>query len=241
MAQAQEASSEEKTLADLRLQIGESVRIEIKSPRGRFTAKLLGYSANTGVFISAPVSGASNTPALITEGNIVTVRMITGNRICTFQSKILKENDAPFSYWVLEYPRQLDLKLIRRHTRVPVRMMVSIDDHDEMGDRDDLPCSALCVDISLGGVCIRLPRALGVVGDKFYLTTRVQVGDIDQVLLAPIELRNLHAGGDEVGDAYNHGFKFLDLDEDTRLIIAAFVYQQFLVETGNLDRSGEEL
>ena len=57
----------------------------------------------------------------------------------------------------------------------------------------------------------------------------------------PIELRNVHSTSVESGSVYNHGFKFFDLDEDTRLIVAAFVYQQFLIETGNLDHFGQEL
>lgn len=239
--QQQDQQDSVKTLSDLRLQIGEPVRIEVKAPRGRYNAKLLGYAENAGVFISAPVSGASGTPAFITEGSMVTLRMITGNRICSFQSKILKEHDAPFSHWLLSYPRELDLKLIRRHTRVPVKLIVSVDDHDEMAEHTVLPCSALCVDMSLGGVCLQLPRAIGKVGDQFYLTTRVQIGDVEQVLLAPVELCNQHSAGEEIGEIYNHGYKFLELDEDTRLIIAAFVYQQFLIETGNLGRSGQEL
>lgn len=228
-------------LADLRLQIGEQVRVEVKVPRGRYVARLLGYAENAGVIISAPVSGGSQQPALVTAGNIVTVRLISGNRICSFQSKVLKENDMPFSHWILEYPRELELKRIRQYSRVPLRLLVSVDDYDEMGERDDLPCSALCVDMGLGGLGLQLPRVLGEVGSKFYLTTRVRVGDLEQVLLAPVELCNIHTQGEDIGLVYNHGMKFLELDEDTRLVIAAFVYQQFLVETGNLDRTGQEL
>ena len=237
---AQDQQQNVHSLAGLRLQIGEPVRIEVKVPRGRYTAKLLGYAENAGVIISAPVS-ASAKAALVTEGNIVTVRMISGNRICSFQSKVLKENDRPFSHWVLEYPREIELNRIRQHTRVPVRLMVSVDDYDEMGERDDLPCSALCVDISMDGLCLQLPRVLGEVGSKFYLTTRVKVAGIEHVLLAPVKMCNTHNTGEDIGLMYNQGMKFLDLDEDTRLIIAAFVYQQFLVETGNLDRTGQEL
>ncbi|GGK61377.1 flagellar brake protein [Amphritea balenae] len=240
MAVQEDLLEQSKKLSELRLQIGEPVRVEIRSPRGRFTAKLLGYSVNGGVMISAP-SANSNVSSLINEGNLANLRMVSGNRICSFTSKILKQYDQPFGYWVLEYPKQINEQRIREHTRVPVGLMSSVDDHDEMSERQDLPVSALCIDISLGGACLQLPRSLGEVGDKFYLTTRVQIGDIDQVLLAPVELRNVHTSSVDSGSLYNHGVKFVDLDEDSRLIIAAFVYQQFLVETGNLDQNGQEL
>lgn len=226
-----------KSLADLRLQIGEPVRVEIKAPRGRYTAKLLGYAPNGGIIISSPGLNNSSVSSLVNEGNLASLRLMAGNRICSFTSKILKISEQPFGYWILEQPAQTETRLIRKHTRVPVRMMASIDDYDEMGERADLPVTALCIDISRGGACLQLPRALGEVGDKFYLTTRMQIDEIDQVLLAPIRLRNLHTSGAEV----NHGVEFIELDEDSRLIVTAFVYQQFLIETGNLDQMGQEM
>ncbi|WP_290703618.1 flagellar brake protein [Amphritea sp.] len=235
-----ESTETDKPLSELRLQIGEPVRVDIRSPRARFTSKLLGYSENNGIMISAP-SLKNGVSSSINEGNIASLRLISGNRICNFNCKILKLHEQPFGYWVLEYPQQVDQKRIREHTRVSVRLSCSMDDHDEMAEREGLPASALCIDISMGGACLQLPQALGNVGDFFYLTTRLKIGDIDQVLLVPVELRNVHSTSVESGSVYNHGFKFFDLDEDTRLIIAAFVYQQFLIETGNLDHFGQEL
>ncbi len=230
----------DKTLADLRLQIGEPVRVEIRVPRAKFTSRLLGYAENGGIMISAPPlkSGVST---LTNEGNFASLRLISGNRICHFTSKILKQYDQPFSYWLLEYPETIELKRIRGHSRIPVSLSCSIDDYDEMTQREGLPAGALCVDISTDGVCLQLPYALGSVGERFYLTTRLQIGDIDQVLLVPVVLKNIHSSPAEMGGLFNHGCQFLDLDEDTRLIITAFVYQQFLVETGNLDQTGQEL
>ncbi len=61
------------------------------------------------------------------------------------------------------------------------------------------------------------------------------------MILTPVELRNLHRGSEAGSVVINHGFKFIDLDEDSRLILIAFTYQQFLVETGNLEPNGQEL
>lgn len=235
-----ESTQTAKTLTDLRLQIGDPVRVEIRSPRAKFTARLVGYMENGGIMISAP-SSTSGVPTLINEGNMASLRLISGNRICHFTSKILKQYDQPFGYWLLAYPQTVELKRIRGHSRVPVRLSCSIDDYDEMSEREGLPASALCVDMSQSGLCLQLPYALGDIGEHYYLTTRLRIGDIDQVLLVPVELRNIHNSSLESGSLFNHGFKFFELDEDTRLIIAAFVYQQFLVETGHLDQTGQEL
>lgn len=228
-----------QTLTDLRLQIGDSVRVEIRSPRAKFTARLIGYMENGGIMISAP-SANSGVSLLINEGNQASVRLLSGNRIGHFNSKILKRYDQPFAYWLLAYPQSVETKRIRGHSRVPVSLSCSIDDYDEMSERQGLPATALCVDISLSGLCLQLPYVLGEVGEHFYLTTRLTMSDIDQVLLVGVELRNVHHHTAELGGLVSHGFKFLELDEDSRLIIAAFVYQQFLVETGHLDQTGQE-
>ena len=144
----------DKTLADLRLQIGEPVRVEIRVPRAKFTSRLLGYAENGGIMISAPPlkSGVST---LTNEGNFASLRLISGNRICHFTSKILKQYDQPFSYWLLEYPETIELKRIRGHSRIPVSLSCSIDDYDEMTQREGLPAGALCVDIKIGRASCR--------------------------------------------------------------------------------------
>ncbi|MBN3561570.1 flagellar brake protein [Aliamphritea spongicola] len=229
-----------KTLADFKLQIGEPVRVEIKAPKGHYMTSLVGVVENSGVFIQAPKNAYGET-VLITEGNIITLRLLSNNRIITFASKLLKQYDLPVSYWLLEYPGRIESKQIRSNSRVPVNLMVSVDDFDDMSHRDDLPCSALGVDISLSGCCVQYGQTLGDIGDRFYLTTRVKVADIEHVILTPVELRNLHRGSEAGSVVINHGFKFIDLDEDSRLILIAFTYQQFLVETGNLEPNGQEL
>ena len=98
--------------------------------------------------------------------------------------------------------------------------------------------NAYCSNISMKGACIDAPVALGKQGDKLFITTRFTVAGIDQVVLTPALIRNVQPQEGSVTPVVTHGLEFLDIDDDTHLILAGFVYQQFLIETGNLEILG---
>ncbi|MDI3325490.1 flagellar brake protein [Pontibacterium granulatum] len=236
MTEALKKLPENPGLAELKPQVGEKIQLELRSPVGRISSKLLGYKEGVSLMVSASASGRV---PLVKEGQRLTARMITGNYIAAFSSRILKIQNTPFTYWHLEYPQQLEVRRIRKHTRVPVNLKVSLDEYEEGSSVVGVwPCSGFCTDISLVGACVEVSSPLGNVGDRIFVTMRVSVAGIDQVVLAPIVIRNVHQIESEPVNVYRHGVEFLELDEDTRLILASFVYQQFLIETGSIDDLG---
>ncbi|WP_415895956.1 flagellar brake protein [Neptuniibacter sp. PT34_22] len=223
-----------RTLAELNPKVGEKVQIETRTPRGRYSVQLLGYRENGSMMVSAPRTSNS-----INVGSRVTVRLMSGNFICAFSAKLLKIQTSPFAYWHLEYPTDTEVRRIRSHTRVPVNLMVSIDEFElGKGLRLDWPINAYCKDISIKGACIDAPVTLGKKGDKLFVTTRFQVAGADQVVLTPVVIRSVQAAEDGLTKVVSHGVEFEEMDDDTHLILAAFVYQQFLIETGNLEIIG---
>ncbi|WP_420555337.1 flagellar brake protein [Neptuniibacter marinus] len=230
MTKALESLDTSRSLAELNPRIGEKVQIETRAPRARYSVQLLGYRENGSLMVSAPKSSVVNT------GAQVTVRLMTGNFICAFSARILKIQTSPFAYWHLEYPKTTEVRRIRSHTRVPVNLLVSIDEFEQgKGLRHDWPINAYCTDISLSGACVDVPVALGKQGDKLFMTTRFSVAGVDQVILTTALIRSVQPQEGSVSTVVSHGLEFLDLDDDTHLILAGFVYQQFLIETGNLE------
>lgn len=227
-----------KTLAELKPQIGERVRLETRSPRGRYVVQLVGFREGNSVIVTAPRGNSGPLP--LNEGAPVTLRLMAGNWICAFETRVLKVQGQPFGYWHLEYPSRLDTQRVRHHTRVPVNLRVSVDlDDGEHPGEHHQTLSACCTDIHVQGACIEANRMLGRVDDKIYIMARVQVSGIDHVILAPAVIRNLFESENGSFPLISHGVEFVDLEEDTRLILAGFVYQQYLVETGYLDLETE--
>jgi hypothetical protein len=232
------AGKSEKTLAQLKPQIGERVRLETRSPRGRYSVQLIGLREGASVIVSAPRT--SGTPLLLNEGAPVTLRLMAGNWICAFDTRLLKIQTTPYHHWHLAYPTRIDAQRVRQHTRVPVNLAVAVDIDDLEPAAVDYPMTACCTDIHLAGACIEAPRLLARVGQKIFITARIAVAGIDHVLLVPALVRNVHESESGSFSVISHGVEFVDLEEETQLILAGFVYQQHLIETGLL-ASGEEV
>lgn len=224
------ARQNEKTLKQLLPSIGEKVSIQFKVPRKRFTLTLLGFKENGSVIVSAP-RGSVNTLNL--EGARLTATLMAGNRRCAFVSRLLKAHPSPYPHWHLAYPETVEYQRVRTHPRIPVNLAVSLDHQDEVqGAKLGMPRILHTQNISVHGIAVDAPCSLGQVNDKYFLTLRFQVGGMDQVILLPSILRSIE--NIEPGVVL-HGMEFELLEEETRLLLTAFVYQQYLFELGYLD------
>lgn len=216
------------SLLSLRPQPGEAVRLEVRMPRARYSVRLIGVSEEA-LWVSAPKSPR----VVLTEGALLTARMIAGNRICAFSTRLLKAQTHPVAYWVLAMPQQLELTRLREHTRVPVNLTVTLepDDSDTAAG-----FSALCVDLCLRGAAIETPLQAATLEQRLFMTARVSVAGIDHIILAPARVCSvtpIEQGGYRY---FRYGLEFFDLEEDTRLVLAGFVYQQWLFECGQLEK-----
>lgn len=218
------------TLAQLKPVPGERVRLETRIPRARYSVRFIGLHEGGGVLVTSPKPGVGRT--LPNEGASLTVKLAAGNHICAFQARLLKVQYLPFPHWVLEYPTQIDVRKLRAHTRVPVNLMVTVD--NETSD-NGFPISVFCHDICLKGASLEAGRMLGNPGEKLFITTRVSVAGLDHVMLIPAVLRSVYQRESGPAGVFRHGVEFFDLEEETRLVLAGFVYQQCLFESGYLE------
>ncbi|WP_027853950.1 flagellar brake protein [Marinobacterium litorale] len=231
------AGDVKKGLAELAPRVGERVRLEARSSRGRFNVQLIGYRQSGSVVVTAPRQSGS--AVVLSEGAVLTARMMAGNWVCSFDTRLIKVQAQPYPHWHLAFPEQVDARRLRTHTRVPVNLAVSVDlDDSEMGMMG-APVSAWCSDIHIEGACIEAPKLLAKIGQKIFVTARVSVAGIDHVVLAPAVVRKLHELESGAFNVIAHGVEFVELEEDTRLILAGFVYQQHLVETGLMPEGGD--
>ncbi|WP_207061977.1 flagellar brake protein [Motiliproteus sp. SC1-56] len=230
VAQLTQGSKEQLRFDELRVPVGERVQLETRSPRGRFSVRYVGHVQDKGLLVSLPMS--KRAPKLLSEGTPVTLRLMAQNRACAFSSRVQKAQLAPVPLLFLDYPAEVEAVLVRHATRVRSRLIVSVDGGEEVNLSHTWPRQALCSDISLEGARLEASDLLGEVGDPLYVTARVQVGDVDQVLLLHCRVRTLEEVEDPFSGDYRliHGVEFEELDEETRLILTGFVYQQMLRE-----------
>ncbi len=215
------------TLSELNPHSGIPVRIETRVPKGRYSVRFIGLYEQSGMLVTAPKTRKT----LFTEGALLAVKMLVGNRMVSFTSRLLKAHAEPFPYWVLAYPAQMESQIFRQHTRVPIYLPVMVD----QGEKDlHQPIKALCVDMSLQGASIESSQALAKVGDPVFITARVSIAGVDQVILVNARVKSVMQTESHPFSVYRQGVAFEGLEEDTRLVIAGYLYQQWLLEAGEL-------
>ena len=215
------------SLAQLRPRPGEPVRLETRLPKGHYSVRLVGVHEQSAVIVTAPKSRKP----ILTEGVSLNVKLLCGNTLISFTTRLLKARSEPFPHWILAYPAALDTVPFRQHTRVPVHLTLLLD----KGDADPHASqTALCVDVSLSGASVESPMALAAVGESVFLTARVSVAGIDHVILAPAKVRSVMQTESGQLKVYRHGLLFEEMEEETRLVLAGYVYQQWLYECGEM-------
>lgn len=194
--------------------------------------QLIGFIEGKSLIVSAPKKAPSAVMSSY-EGASVKVHIMLQSRICTFESRIVKIMPEPFGYWHLAYPDHIAVSNIRKSTRVDLKMPVAIEFKDsQLAQYREIPNIVLCSDISLQGIGVQAPAALGDKGDEFLVSLRLSVFDTDQLLLCAVVLRSVK----EVEPCvYQHGFEFQGLDEESKVLAAAYIYGKMLVNLGYLD------
>lgn len=223
------------SFAELKPRVGDKIHLDLQNPRVRLMGQLVGFITGKSLLVAPQGSGLPT--ETLKEGSQVSVRMMSGNYISGFQTKVLRRFDRYLGFSVLEYPQTIEVRRIRTHTRVPVSLVGSIDEANEGQGTVEItwPLTVFCTDLSITGVALEAVSSLGKQGDRYYLTLRVDVAGVEQVLLLTMELRTVQP----FGSVYQHGFQFIDLDEETHLLLVAYVYQQFLIEAGLMERKDE--
>ena len=215
---------------ELKLAVGDRVRLETSTPRGRFSVRYLGAYPERCLMVTMPVVNGIDKP--IKEGMQVTLRLIALNRACAFKVRMVKAQATPVPMLFLSYPDKVEAVLVRKAPRANTQVIVSVDESETGNFGSGWPRQALCCDISLHGARVEASDQLGEIGDGLFVTARVRVGEVDQVLMVEGIIRNLEEIEDSFSQGFRmvHGLEFVGLDEETQLILAGFVYQQMLRE-----------
>ncbi|WP_421864895.1 flagellar brake protein [Motiliproteus sp.] len=224
------AVKEQLRFDELQLRVGDRIRIDSPNPRGRFTVRYLGAYPDQFLLVSMPVQHDVVKP--LRSGTRVQLRFVALDRACVVNARVLKAVDEPQPMLWLSYPEQVEAARVRELPRVATDLIVSVDEAEPGHFGGGWPRQALCSDLSLRGACIEAGDQLGEIGDGLLLTLRLQVDGIDQVLLLESRIRSLEEVEDSLAGGYRmlHGVEFAAVDEDNRLVLAGFVYQQLLLE-----------
>lgn len=210
------------------LAVGEAVQLACVSPQRRWPLQYLGALPGQSLLLSLP--SRQGRPVRLAEDTPVTLRFVAGDYACGCTSRVQKAQLTPWPLLYLDYPRALEVKRIRSDTRVRTRLIVSVDGGEDPALGGVWPRQALLSDLSLRGARLEASDLLAGRGERLYLRVRLPVADFDQLVLLETRVRSLEE--EALGERLRvtHGLQLLDPDEETRLVLVAFIYQQLLRE-----------
>lgn len=211
---------------EFKVTLGDPVQLQFipDDGRERLSAKIIGHAIHKSLIITAPCDSAGQL-ALLRENQQFVIRMLQGNRVFGFESEILKYYTMPYPHLHLSHPKDIESLVVRGARRInTANRVVSV-------QSDTLPSavSATLLNISMSGALLQCKQALGQLDDKISFSIEPDISGMQKYLRIHAVIRNLSTpqDRDETGDDhYRHGLQFLELDEDQRLYITAYVHEQ---------------
>ncbi|EGF32708.1 hypothetical protein IMCC9480_2092 [Oxalobacteraceae bacterium IMCC9480] len=209
-------------MQDVRWNIGETMILQMQDkPSIRYTVKLIGFVKGKTVYVTAPTMDGKF--ELIRDGQSFVVRAFSGKKAYAFIAAAVRSVHTPHPYLHLSYPKQLRCTVVRQTARVAVRLIAAV----SLGE-PERSSAATITDLSMGGASAIAKEILGVKGEAGRIKLKVHVAEQDLFLNLQTVLRSIAPA--DVGEGFRHGFEFVDVSVQDRLVLTAYVHQT-LVET----------
>jgi c-di-GMP-binding flagellar brake protein YcgR len=205
------------SMEDVRWRIGEALYLQPHdNPTVRYSVRLIGFVKNKTVIVTAPTLDGKF--SFIRDGQTFVVRSFSGKKAYAFTTAALKSVHAPYPYLHMSYPQQVRAAAIRKGARATVKIIASV----ALGQPPRTIATTL-TDLSVGGASGVARQAFGEKGEEGQIKFKLHVAEHTAFLSLNTALRSVTRS--ESGDSYTHGFEFLDVPVDERMILSAFVHQ----------------
>ncbi|MFM2287296.1 MAG: hypothetical protein RL684_439, partial [Pseudomonadota bacterium] len=154
-----------RTLDDVSLRIAQTIQLQsVRFKDIRLYSNLIGYVQREGVIVTAPPP--HKTLGAVIEGDAFVCRAFGGKHAVAFNTKVLKVQSAPFPHIYLHYPTQVEVVEVRKNTRVPMSLAISV---AKTVEGAEVKYDATLLDLSLSGAALSAPVALAAAGDAVEL------------------------------------------------------------------------
>ncbi|MGD8175522.1 flagellar brake protein [Marinimicrobium sp. ARAG 43.8] len=219
------------TFDDLKLHPGYALQLEVQTSSGmseRYPCRFLGAIPGRALMLTIPrINGRF---LRLRPGQQVVARMVVSNGAAVFSCQVEAQTTEPYPLLHLTYPSEVGFKGIRQSTRVEVELPVQVVNRSSLSNE---VLEARITDISLSGARLEFDQVAGGNGDQLTLTGQVEVAEIYRSLSLTAVIRSrVERSTQEVKQKMPvvYGVEFTENDEDSRLLLAAYVYAQIAQE-----------
>lgn len=173
----------------LNLAVGATVQLQQDSPEEtpRYMVRVIGYLANGSLVVTTPTSGGN--VQLVRDGQKYKVRMLRGDSVVGFSSKVLVSAVKPYPHLHLSYPKEFEQIVVRNSARVNARLACMVR-NTKQPDAPEHFHKVEIVDLSESGAKVASLVPLGETGDMLQLNFRLDVLGQTEDLSLVADLKN---------------------------------------------------
>ncbi len=203
-------------------QIGERVQLRLlyQNQQTYYSARLIGYIKSFSILVTRPV--VAENPFIPVEGQLVEVRMVTGNNIYVFQSSIQRLCISPVNYMHLGYPVEVRVQKLRKSPWVSVNLGVTVT--DAQGAHE----AARLVNLSPDGAQLHAPPTLGKPGETLRISFHAALDELKTTLNLDATIQHVHAPGtgrEAEANMLEYGIAFRNVTTEETLWLKGLVYR----------------
>jgi len=213
---------------EFKVKLGDPIQLQFVplDGRERLTAKVIGHSPNKSLIISAP--SVNGKLPLLKENQPFVVRMLQGNDVYGFESSIIKYYSVPYPHVHLRHPTDIECITVRGSRRVETEIVVSV----TTASNPDKSLSISMLNTSATGALLQTKKELGKLDDELNISIELEIASIKKYLRIKAIVRNISTPEDRDDDEdmlNKYGVQFLDLNDEQKLVINAYVYEQIVI------------
>lgn len=210
-----------------KIRIGDSLLLQSTGGAPRLQVKLIGYLKGLGLIVTVP--GSNGDFVMLKEGQSFVCRFFSGKNAYAFTTVVAKQTSVPFPHLHLSYPREVRGIVIRKDARIDVDLIAAV---TAEVDGQSKSGAGKIVNISTGGGALRSKSQLGSKGDVVGIKFKIQVGDVQTLVVFDSIIRMVSEDATDPGMPYLYGLQFLVSDTSMAMALTAFVYQRIVDEAG---------
>lgn len=204
-------------------QVGARVQLRLlnRNLQTYYSAHLVGYIRNRSILVTTPA--VAGNPLILTDGEQIEVRMVTGSHIHAFRTSIQRLCVAPVHYMHLDYPAEVRTQKLRRSPWARVNLGATVT--DAQGGHE----MVRIVNLSPDGAQLHAPPLLGNPGETVRLSFHADLDELKTNLNVDAMILHVHMpqGGPEAeSNMLEYGIAFRDVSTANALWLKGLVYRQ---------------
>ena len=210
------------------LMVGGDLQMEVylNGKTSRYCTSIIGFLEGQSIIVRTPSVGGNC--ILLREGLPVKGRLLAGNRVYGFSTRISTAPLKPYPHVHLDFPAEFESLQIREVERVSTCIPVEVVTQADGKDVRSLPVEL--IDIGARGALIRAPEEFAAVDDVIGINCMIDYEGEETALKIPATIRNVRRKPCEniEGDFYLFGVQFNLKSHKDMLVVQGFVYETIL-------------